>query len=57
MTRLAVTVGDPAGIGPEIILKAAPNFAGRRDLDLVVVGRAGTSSSSALRSGDVAWIR
>jgi 4-hydroxy-L-threonine phosphate dehydrogenase PdxA len=29
MNRIAVTMGDPAGIGGEIILKAAPRLAGR----------------------------
>lgn len=36
--RLAVTLGDPAGIGPEVVLKALsdPNLS--RDCELVVVG-------------------
>ena len=39
--RIAVTVGDPRGIGPEIISKALadPRVGGR--FDLVVVGPAG----------------
>ena len=40
-TRLAITMGDPAGIGPEIIVKAAAKLSSRLDqgtLKLVVVG-------------------
>jgi 4-hydroxythreonine-4-phosphate dehydrogenase len=51
MTRLAVTVGDPAGVGPEIILKAAPRFAGRSDLDLVVVAPRAIIEDAATRLG------
>ena len=38
---LAVTIGDPAGIGPEICLKAASNLAARlvdREMAIVLVG-------------------
>lgn len=35
---LAVTMGDPAGIGPEIVARAATNAAARRDARLVIVG-------------------
>ena len=37
MKRLAVTLGDPAGIGPEIILKAGAKLRDRSDLALTVV--------------------
>jgi len=37
MSRLAITLGDPAGIGPEIILKAAAQMRGHADIELVVV--------------------
>ena len=40
-TRLALTMGDPAGVGPEIILKAAQAFRGpieQGDLELHVLG-------------------
>src|SRR5512140_1411727 len=37
MSRLAITLGDPAGIGPEIILKAAAKMRGNADIELVVV--------------------
>ena len=57
MTRLAVTVGDPAGIGPEIILKAAPKFAGRRDLELVVVAPRASIDAAAKRLGGDYWTR
>ena len=35
--RLAVTLGDPAGIGPEIVVKALAS-ADLPDADIVVVG-------------------
>lgn len=38
MTRIALTIGDPAGIGPELILKAAPLVS--REIDLEVFGSA-----------------
>ena len=57
MTRLAVTVGDPAGIGPEIILKAVPKFAGRRDLELVVVAPRACIDAAAKRLGGDYWTR
>lgn len=37
MKRLAVTLGDPAGVGPEIILKAGAKLRDRTDLALTVV--------------------
>ncbi|KYC41953.1 4-hydroxythreonine-4-phosphate dehydrogenase [Scytonema hofmannii PCC 7110] len=36
--RLAVTLGDPAGIGPEVILKALADPAVRENCDVTVVG-------------------
>ncbi len=36
--RLAVTVGDPAGIGPEVVAKALADEAVRAQADLVVFG-------------------
>jgi len=39
--RIAITMGDPAGIGPEIILKAAAELRPRIDageLELLVAG-------------------
>ena len=47
---LAVTIGDPAGIGPEIALKAAASLADRlaaRQMALVLVGDAGALRSTA----------
>jgi 4-hydroxythreonine-4-phosphate dehydrogenase len=35
--RLAISMGDPAGIGPEVILKAAAALAGRRGAPSIVV--------------------
>ncbi len=40
-TLIAITMGDPAGIGPEIIVKAWPRIAGIGDCRYVVVGCAG----------------
>ena len=40
--RLAVTLGDPRGIGPEIVAAAQADSALTRELDLVVIGPAGT---------------
>jgi 4-hydroxythreonine-4-phosphate dehydrogenase len=51
MIRLAVTVGDPAGVGPEIILKAAARFAGRKDLELVVVAPRAVIDGAAAQLG------
>lgn len=48
--RLAITMGDPAGIGPEIIVKAGTRLAPRLEageLSLVVIG-----SVAALRSAE-----
>lgn len=36
--RVAVTMGDPAGVGPEVVLKAAASSDVRRECDVVVVG-------------------
>jgi 4-hydroxythreonine-4-phosphate dehydrogenase len=41
MTQLAITMGDPAGVGPEIIVKAAAELRGRLEsgaLRMVVIG-------------------
>jgi len=35
--RLAISMGDPAGIGPEVILKAAAALAGRRAAPSIIV--------------------
>ena len=40
--RLAVTLGDVRGIGPEIVAKAAASEPVRRAADLIIVGPAGT---------------
>jgi 4-hydroxythreonine-4-phosphate dehydrogenase len=49
--RIALTMGDPAGIGPEIILKAVLQLQGRLDegsLELVVIGCAATYRATAV---------
>ena len=42
--RLAVTMGDPGGIGPEVVCKALRQWKARRDTSFVVIGQ-----SAALR--------
>ncbi len=50
---LAISMGDPAGIGPEIILKAAASIAGREGAPaLAVVGDLETMRETAERLGD-----
>jgi 4-hydroxythreonine-4-phosphate dehydrogenase len=44
--RLALTVGDPAGIGPEVLLKAVAD-PGRPDADLTIYGAASVLSDRA----------
>jgi 4-hydroxythreonine-4-phosphate dehydrogenase len=53
-TSIALTMGDPAGIGPEIIVKALPAFASRLaagELELIVVGAADCFREAARRMG------
>jgi 4-hydroxy-L-threonine phosphate dehydrogenase PdxA len=38
MTRIAIALGDPNGIGPEIAVKAAQHFAGHGKIQLLLVG-------------------
>jgi 4-hydroxythreonine-4-phosphate dehydrogenase len=40
--RLAVTLGDPRGIGPEIVAKMVRDGQAARVADLVIVGPTGT---------------
>ncbi len=51
MSRLAITLGDPAGIGPEIVLKAALRLRERSDIELVVVGPESYLASTAQAIG------
>lgn len=37
-TRIALPVGDPNGIGPEIVLRTLAAYAGRSDVDLTLFG-------------------
>jgi 4-hydroxythreonine-4-phosphate dehydrogenase len=47
---LAVSMGDPAGVGPEVILKAAATMAAHRSAPaLVVIGDAGAMRQAARR--------
>lgn len=53
--RVAITLGDPAGVGPEVIVKALASLAEGERTDFVVVGnvealqRANDAASTALR--------
>jgi len=53
--RLAVTVGDPRGIGPEIIAKMMRDGRAAREATLVVVGPSGTDASVHESIGE--WTR
>ena len=53
--RLAVTVGDPRGIGPEIIAKMMRDGRAAREATMVVVGPSGTEASVHESIGD--WTR
>lgn len=60
MSRLAVTIGDPAGIGPEIVVKAAARLRERDDLQLVVVApRACLEAAARTLGGEIGdtWSR
>jgi len=54
-TRVAITLGDPAGVGPEVICKALASLAGTDLVNFVVVGnvealeRAGRATGTDLR--------
>jgi 4-hydroxythreonine-4-phosphate dehydrogenase len=50
--RLAVTAGDPRGIGPEIIIKALADFRVGGRSDLVIVGPAGCGIDADVEIGD-----
>jgi 4-hydroxythreonine-4-phosphate dehydrogenase len=51
---LAISMGDPAGVGPEVVLKAAASLASRRGApSIVVVGDLSAMRSAAARLRDV----
>jgi 4-hydroxythreonine-4-phosphate dehydrogenase len=50
--RLAVTLGDPRGIGPEIVAKMQRDGRALREAELVVVGPAGTEVAVQESVGD-----
>lgn len=52
MSRLAVTLGDPAGIGPEIILKAGARMCDDPRVELAVVAPTACLADAARRLGD-----
>ena len=49
--RIALPVGDPNGIGPEIALRAAAAYAGRRDVQLTLFGPEAVLQQTADRLG------
>lgn len=54
MVRVAITMGDPAGVGPEIILKAAERLRPRLeggDLALTVIGCGASYRATAAALG------
>jgi len=52
--RLAISMGDPAGVGPEVILKAAAALASRRGApSIAVVGDLSAMRAAAARLSDV----
>ena len=51
---LAISMGDPAGVGPEVILKATATLANRRGApSIVVVGDLSAMRAAAARLRDV----
>ncbi len=50
--RLAITLGDPRGIGPEVVAAARRDAAVTASADLVVVGPTGTGTPVDLSVGD-----
>ena len=51
MKRIAITQGDPAGIGPEVIVKALSSREVRRCCRAIVIGNADTVEEAVRRSG------
>ena len=49
--RIGLTMGDPAGVGPEICLKALEALQDRADLDLAVIGTGACLEAEAAREG------
>jgi 4-hydroxy-L-threonine phosphate dehydrogenase PdxA len=49
--RIAITLGDPNGIGPEIAVKAAQRFAGHNKIETVLVGDGHVIEDTARRLG------
>jgi len=54
---IAVTMGDPAGIGPEIVVKALAEKSAREVADCVVIGDAGTLEAEIRRLNSPLRIR
>ena len=56
-TRIAIAAGDPAGIGPEVSLKAGLDPAVRNACNPIVVGDAGVLERHAAACGIAAEVR
>src|SRR5260221_6712281 len=55
---IAITMGDPAGIGPEVILKTAATIGRRRGApSMIAIGDLGAMRAAASRLKDVATPR
>jgi 4-hydroxythreonine-4-phosphate dehydrogenase len=52
--RIAVTLGDPRGIGPEVVARALADDSLRHSADYLVVGPAGTMTAPHVEAGT--WI-
>ena len=50
MSRLAVTMGDPAGVGPEVLLKTLASSSDQTD-ELLVVGSKAWLERTAVELG------
>ena len=56
MLPLALTVGDPAGIGPEIVAKALRDMSAAERADMLVIGNIATMQrASALIGADLVF--
>ena len=56
-TRIAVTMGDPAGIGAEVLVKALRRFKRRQDTELHVIGDACILRRYGFNPGSRVWLR
>src|SRR6476620_2842320 len=50
--RIGITIGDPAGIGPEIVAKAISDASVRSTTDLVLIGSSSVIRTACERFGE-----